>query len=558
MESRLENAREILEEETYKAGFPVAPKVSEDDSQIPHFSAKTSLDSKEHIYSYNPEYIEKKGQEKFQRTLKDLPRHEINHHKYPDCLGCPQDVNKHHDLFFVPAYEILSKKGYSHEDVDYLTNALQDTILHKDLKTNAMFSLEGIVNFFEDVGETIQDKKFTQFYEAHAKLNLHLWGNKQQKKKLQKFYKHDSKVNEVLKNFISKTKSLDFLDEKNWKKITQVYANEFSKLMSPGYAMPMFNHSGAGTKGKENDPAREPDGNIFQKQMKTKSFKQGKVMQANSSGEKCPPWINSFEAMDMVYQGLAGQLVIKAETYTNPESMPISWYQKRPFNEKDNLKHTSFGFNDKGEIELKKKTRSIEKPIAVKSSPKSFPEIKFGLVDISGSMKEDLNGGSNIGNTSVIPWGNNSKYHWACTTEYAIWEYLKQNHLLSQSNVSGAFFGTDTELVKGMENLKKKLLSPVFQGSTNLDLKKISDFFKGKDNLIYTASDGEISNWQDIKDDYMKMAKNHFYVHLHMGPKNQMTKDLEENNLKVVYAKDGKGIVSKVIDLTDKLFRKEV
>ena len=46
-------------------------------------------------------------------------------------------------------------------------------------------------------------------------------------------------------------------------------------------------------------------------------------------------------------------------------------------------------------------------------------------------MEEDPNGGSNIGNTSIIPWGTNSKYHFGLLGWYGLLEYLKQNHVLN-------------------------------------------------------------------------------------------------------------------------------
>ena len=47
----------------------------------------------------------------------------------------------------------------------------------------------------------------------------------------------------------------------NWSLISKVYAEEFSKLMEPSYARSLPNHSGAGTKGRENE--KQVKGNIF-------------------------------------------------------------------------------------------------------------------------------------------------------------------------------------------------------------------------------------------------------------------------------------------------------
>lgn len=576
MTQLLEKVKSALEHETDLAGHSVSPEVSEFQKMGISFKAKTDLRTGRHNYEYNPRYADSNGEEKFFETVRDLPKHEINHHKYKGCIGCPQTVDKSHDLFFLPAYEILSEKGFSEEDVDYLTNALQDTILHRDLRVHQGFRLEGMVNFFEDQGyhskresadrsrKRAKKLKFSDFYEAHVKLNMFLWGNKQQKKKLKRFYSHSQNVNEVLRRFLdrvghlkgSENPYLDFLDESDWEAITKIYAQEFSELMTPGYALPLINHSGAGTRGRESEP-HDDEGNIFQKQRRTNRFKKARVMKANSRGEPAHPWISSYEAMDLLYSGLAEKIILKAETFTNPEQMPIVWFGKRPFNPKDNLKQTTFGFSDRGKFELKKRRYHIDTPTRAKSSPRSFPEIKFGLFDVSGSMTQDILGGNNIGNTNIIPWGDNSKYHWGIMLEYGILEYLRQNHLLQQNTISGAFFGEDTVVVNGLNELKKRLLNSVFERDTQIGFEEVKRFFSKRGNLLYTISDGIIGNWGKIRDDYINLAKNHCYVHLHMGTPNIMTNNLEENNLLVVYGEDGKGIVQKVIYLTDNLFRQE-
>jgi hypothetical protein len=169
----------------------------------------------------------------------------------------------------------------------------------------------------------------------------------------------------------------------------------------------------------------------------------------------------------------------------------------------------------------------------------------------------DINGMSDSGNDSIIPWGDNSKYHWALMTQFGIFEYFKRNHLLTQNSISGATFGSSTEVVNGYKNVKEHLLKPNFAGTTQLDLNEVKDFFEGSGNLLYTIGDGLIGNWSEIKDEFIKDAKKHAYVHLHMGTKNKMTKDLKKAGLEVVIAEDEKGIVNKVVDLTDRIIRNE-
>lgn len=583
--------------EIKKSEFSGSFNVEEKPITQGNFKAHTNMGDKGIFLAYSPRALKLKGEEKVLSFASDGTSHEINHHKYKNCIGCPQDVDKDTDLFFEPMYKILSKKGFSEEDVNYATNALQDSILHYDLRKNIGKDLQGIVTFLEDVGENSQDGKYTKFYEAHSKLNMFLWGEKKQKNLLNKFYTNDTKVKEVLDGFFlelnegkfkfqtevytrsraeikkkvkrnwidRKDKKIDLfdkqgireyvLDENNWAKVSEIYAKHFSKLMEPHYAMPTPDHSGAGTKGKEKEDTSH-EGNPFKNERQSRNFKKGRIMKAGKAGKKVSEWINKMEALDIYYEGLGEQLIINAETFSNSETFPIAHYGERDFNpERDSYRHIKFGFDEEGNLELKKKPYSIETQISVKNSPRSFPQVKFGLIDISASMMEDINGGENIGNNLIIPWGDNSKYHWALMAQFGIFEYFKRNHLLTQNSISSAFFGKNTKVIEGFQNVKDYLLRPNFEGTTNINLSQIKSFFEGQGNLIYTIGDGEIANWKTIKNDFISKAQNHAYLHLHMGTDNKMTNDLKNAGLEVIIAQDGKGIVEKVINLTDKIFR---
>jgi len=594
-----EKAYTTCKEEMHKAGYQGKLVLYEKSLEGSNFEAHTNMISNEIKESYNPKVVELKGETKVLKILKDANSHEITHHGEADhpgykAHGCPKNVNIDHDSFFLPMYHILSKKGFSSSDVDYATNALQDTILHRDLKVNEKKNLEGIVYFFEDVGENTEQKKFTKFYEAHAKLNMYLWGSKTKQRQLGKFYNNDKKVSEVLEGFFSDLKKEAevestteaytasrkagtewinrsdteipcydkeklqnfFLDENNWEKISEVYAKHFSKLMTKGYAMPTSDHSGAGTKGRESEDNSE-EGNPFKKERESENFKKARIMEANANQTSPPEWIDKGELLRIYYEGLAEQIELRAESYTNPEAFPITWYGERSFDpEKDNFKNVHFNFGENGEAELKKRKHSLDVPISIKSAPQSFPEIKFGMIDVSVSMLEDILGGTNVGSKLITPVGDNSKYHWGALTQMGIFEYFKRNHLLTQESISSAFFSSNTEVVRGYKNVVEKLLHPSFGNSTNLDLNAIKSFFEGEGNLIYTIGDGEIQNWSSIKTQFVENAKKHAYVHLHMGTENNMTRDLKKAGLEVVIAEDGIGLPEKVIDITDKIIRR--
>jgi hypothetical protein len=248
-------------------------------------------------------------------------------------------------------------------------------------------------------------------------------------------------------------------------------------------------------------------------------------------------------------------LQIKVETYTNQTSYPVYHYGTRPFDaEKDNDKHTTFGFDDNGNLELKKKRWHQDMPLEYKVNPIGFPEMRFCLMDTSVSMSWDPQGGHNVGRTSIIPWGDNSRYHYALLGWYGLLEYLKQNHLLKQTNIALANFSNETILKQGLIEAKKMALSPQF-GGTHLDMDAVRGMFKSSGMLIFTVSDGEIQNWSNIKSEFLKLAKQHHYFHLQIGSEGNMTADLRSAGLHVENIKNAQDLAKRVIDLTDKLYR---
>ena len=414
-----------------------------------------------------------------------------------------------------------------------------------------------------------------------------MFGSKKQKQSLEKHLKYKQEVNEVIQNFLKRTgiadlkteiivngknikvkdrnKIRDFLnDENNWAEIAKIYAEEFSKLMKPGYAMPNFDNSGKGTKGNELEEGEGkiepeeidiPSESPFDREMFSKKYIERRVQEAHAEGKPVPSWIGRFQALDLLYQSLAKKLEIKVESFTETQRFPIYSYGSRPFNpEKDNLKKVRFGFDDKGKIELKKRRYVITQPLEYKVNPKGFPEVRFCLIDTSESMLSDPNNGGNIGNKSIIPWGNNSKYHYALLAWYGLLEYLKQNNLLKQTGISLGNFTNETIEGLDLAEAKKNAFNPQF-GMTQLDFEKIKKMFSGRDMLMFTISDGYIQNWEDIKDNFLKYAGRHHYFHLQIGAENSMSLDLEKAGFLVRYVRGNGDLANIVINLTDKLYR---
>src|SRR3989344_4533577 len=550
----------------------------EQTNEIPHISGSINLRGFNRIIiGYNPEYEQvRRGQ--LVIMARDVARHEINHRRYWGFNGCPRNLEYHIEKIYGPIAEALAPKGFNETDAHYLANAFEDSILHADL--GGRFSLDGITEFFSNVGRNMSEEQYSAFYDAHVKLNMFLWGNKKQKKRVAEYFIHDKEKQKqiagIVQGFLRKSglaglgRDRDRIrallnDENNWETIARAYAEEFSQLMEPNYALPIINHSGRGTKGRESEKQKGMvEGNEFDREMEKEEYKIRRIQRAYKLGDKIPPLMESFEALDLLYQSIARQLKLRIENYTETEQRPVFWFGERSFDpDRDNLRHLTFGFDDGGEVELKKRTHAETMNIPHKISPRGFPETRFCLLDTSGSMKyntdnEHDNRGSpiNIGKTGAIPWGDNSKYHYALLGWYGLLEYLKQNHLLNQTTIGLGNVSSETRIARGLEESKREALSPQF-GGTVIEDSKIKDIFRGRRSLIYTISDGDIFNWEDIKDKFIKGAREHHYFHLQIGPKNKMTEDLEKNSLKVIEIRNGEDLANKVIEITDSSFRRQ-
>ena len=277
-----------------------------------------------------------------------------------------------------------------------------------------------------------------------------------------------------------------------------------------------------------------------------------------------PKYIDSFEALDLIYQRLARNLEIKTKVSTRSETMPVMWYGKRPFEAgKDRLSRVRVGINNEGKLELRVKKYHEDDDLEFTESKTDIPEIRFVMLDTSSSMQEST-GSANSGKImnpwtdETMRWDDNSRYHHALLGWYGLVEYLKKQGTLKHTSVKFANYSNATYTADNLGDSKQLALSPQFSGTT-LDISKVKGMF-GTKQLIFSLSDGEIVNWSVIREDYIKRAKQNDFFHLQIGNfikdangnlanKPQMAQDLENAGLLVIYD-DGRNIGKLIIDLT--------
>ena len=582
----LENiTNKIKNRETAAFGYKGKVAISENSKQ-PCFSGCMNLLTTASIkLGYNPQYAEESKEleaiveKPFENAFSSLTRHELNHKGGKNFKGCPRNIDLHAERVLEPVAETLSNLGFQDVQVNehqglyaYFTNMIEDIFDNSELGMKTDHT--GMFLLYKDDAEHLNSKKFTLLFDAFVEVQERLYAGKRAKKLIKPHHSEAQKVKEAVDNFMEKSKLKDFkvkvitrrkkqeieifdrrkavnycLDENNWQELSKILTEEFAKLIDKNKMaqMPYLKKMFLPLKGESDsfgDEMNDPE-------VKMKfAFK--KYQKPGSSFE-APKYLNSFEALDLVYQRLARNLEIKTNASTRSETMPIMWYGKRPFDAKnDRLSRARVGINTGGSLELRVKKYHEDDRIEFTESKTDIPEIRFVMLDTSSSMQKST--GSNNSGKVMNPWGeqrmqwnDNSRYHHALLGWYGLVEYLKKQGTLKHTSVKFANYSNATYTANNLGDSKKLALSPQF-GGTTLDLGKVKGMF-GKEQLIFSISDGGVTNWSTIKDDYIKRAKQNEYFHLQIGGPTQMSQDLENAGLPVTYD-DGKNIGKIIIDLT--------
>ena len=312
------------------------------------------------------------------------------------------------------------------------------------------------------------------------------------------------------------------------------------------------------SEGDENKD-KSKSGNGVEQKAGTKEGKEEIAYRRYTGGDKQSPNFTSFEQLDSLYQRLAKDIPVKVEAITKENSMEISPINYKPFDpEKDNplkIKTSKFFFNDKGfNFAYPKQKLTID--YNQKIQRKSFPDFKMVLVDNSCSMRDGIDDSS--GNNNFIPWGDNSKYHWALLGYYGIENFLQKQGISPYIKHGVSLFSSSTRYKTGdyndLKEIRKLLLSPDW-GNTYLDTDILKKALEGKQNFLLSLSDGEIANWSSERNNLQKLIQNNYYAHIQIGSgKNSFTADLESWNIPVFYVNSGQDLSKLMVDITKKAY----
>ena len=520
-----------------------------------------TLETKEMTLRFNPDFnpADKKikhfcGIKKIEHPLKacvcDAAGHECGHIHLKDGTSCPGSVEEHEEYFFAPIHEVLNKKGKGGAVSD-LSNLVEDIIDNTLVRKHQ--SNKGLVIFYDNEARTNKGK-WDKAFEVYMRVQVYCWGDIKDKQLLRRNFTNDENVIKATKNIIQRLglqrgQSYDFLaDKNNWKKISTVIAEELVDLITLSMRIPMCGF-GKAMNGAMRDPTN----------------RQKFAIKRYKNNETPPTYMKKEEPLDHVYSFLAKQIPLKVETLSRQESFPVVPVQHIHFipekhrledinwNKPVIVKDSPFG----GFVNFKVPEQFYELPLAITLGRTGFPSIKFGLIDCSPSMMYGIPDINDAGNKDYIPWGNKSRYHYACKSWYGIVEFLARTGILPNVEVSAGVFSDNTRIGKGLDNAKKALLNPT-GCSTNLDIDKVEQMFAGQKSIFFTISDGEIQNWETIKREFIRLAREHYYFHLQIGPHSIATRSLQNAGLPVYTVNTGEELERLAIDLTRETYNSYV
>ena len=519
------------------------------------------------------------------QLLEDVLYHELAHWEMPfgSENGCPYDTYNH-DLILEAIKQALPEDKQVH--ASYVANAFEDLLINARCKEYTG-NFSGFVLFYDEQGEKVKElkgkqEKYTPFYDAFVKLNMFLWGDESDKKLLRRHFSNSKEVEDAVGKVIqelnleqrverdNKGKVIDtkgLFDRQEWPGMARRFASAVEPLLEqmPLEALSPFSApytGGGGEQEQEGEDEQEQARNGIEQKMKSKQGKEEIAYGRYTNNEPLSPNITDYEQLDSLYRRLARAIPVNVEAITKEQSLPITPLNFREFDdEKDDIrkiKPTKLFANEKG-ITFGYPKENITVIERSKVQRRSFPDFKMVVLDNSGSMADGVDGSE--GNTTFIPWGDNSKYHYALLGFYGIENFLQMQGIAQYIGHGLSLFSSSTRYdeadFRGIQKLRKLALSPEF-GSTRLDAHTLVDALKGRESFVLSISDGEIGNWHEAKPEFEKLARDNYFAHIQIGYENQFTRDLEQAGFPVFYVNSGDELSRLMVNVATNTYRRFV
>lgn len=520
----------------------------------------------------------KKIEDGLEVLLSGVVTHEFGHWQLPysSGKGCPYDAYNHDKILEAVKNALPIDKQ---AQTDYVTNAFED-VIDNARGREWQGNLDGQVLFWDNEGVSCKQKGqkgFTPFYEAFVKLNLALSGDNNDKALLKRHYTQAKEIDEDIKqialdwNLRTDNKRMPvnlestdpIFDKSRWSEMAGSFARNLANLLetSPTERLSAFSPSNSG-KGNGQEK-KQTSGNGIQEKAGIQYGKEEIVYGRYSSGEPQSSNFTSYEQLDILYRKLAKPLVVRVEAMSKEQGLNIAPLTYRPFDEErdspNQVKLSKIYITDKG-LTFAHQDQPLTISSRSKIQRKSFPDLKMIVLDNSGSMKESIDG-SGTGKTEFIPWGDNSKYHYALLGFYGIENFLQQQGVAQYIRHGVSLFSSTTRFKEagfnGIDEVRKLVLNPDF-GNTNLDARTLKQALSGRESFVLSLSDGEVGNWSSEKSKFIELAGKNHYAHIQIRGQSQFSRDLESAGFPVFYVSNGNDLSKLMLDITKKTYNRFV
>ena len=491
----------------------------------------------------------------------DILYHGCGHRELPTetGLGCPYTV-ENHDRILNGVARALKEKGKVGLE-GYVANAFEDVLDNTNTRRHTRHA--GQILFWNNEGLENQNK-FGDFYEAFVRINLGLWGCAEDATLLRRFYSDSDKVKKAIGEFSNYLKGV--LKTKHLVK-THSKEGSFRRLFNKvgwedmAYRFALATADLLDSSDKKRLCMGEADGGSpFDKMMKVPGTQEDLAYGRYKAGDSPSVHTDPLLQLDSLYRKISRAVPVQTSEYTKAASIPIARFGRRSIRDDEDVKVNrikGIGFDEDGELTFKVSRHEIHHPATYKVHPRKFPKLKVSLLDTSGSMANSPNEDNNVGNTAFIPWGDNSKYHYALQGLYGIDNFLEKQgvapYVESEAIVfSGSTVSSGRRKFRSEEERRLLLRKP--SGGTTIDT-KLLDAELGEKCFLISVSDGDIQSWDTVKEDYKMAVEGNDYCHIHIGSPNAFTKDLESWGVSVHYVKGNEDLSKIMINAASKYYR---
>ena len=519
-------------------------------------------------------FAEKSGiQDAESRIGEDILQHECGHreNRARTTLGCPYDVQTHDAIKSEIARALKEKSKES--QTDYVTNAFEDILDNINCRNYTDFS--GQTLFWNNQGLVrSQNQKYNPFYEAFVRMNLFLGKEAKSHNLLSRFFSGDEKVMPAVKGFLEdlcretgETSPIRFNEKLGfkklfvsnlnkrrqlWERLAYSFALKTADLLDNTPNEKMFGSGNGESSSNGND--KEDSGNPFDREMQDPQVQEKLAIDRYKSGKGPSYHADLQEQLYSLYKAISREIKIETSSFSSDQSMPLVHFGKRFVNENDRkIKFKGVGFNPDGKLEIKTTRNHMDFPATYKKHPTKFPNLKIALMDRSGSMAQSPYGTDEIGDTSFIPWGNKSKYHFALKGYFGIDNYLEGQGIAPFMDCSVVGLSGERTIKGKSKEVAKRLLHKPKGTHTSLDASQLENELS-ESALVISISDGEISMPQDTSSLDEKLKRSD-YVHIQIGSSTDYSVYVQGLGKPVIFVKGDEDLSNAMVSFISKYYQ---